>query len=476
MTQEKTTHTSKKTKWLIVIGALALVAIAIFLWAKHTARRSPSVAGVSSAMMQSDTTAMVSLTSEAMTRAGIDAQPVETKSFSSMVSAVGIIEIPDPALRTISVRARGRIERMFVSSTGTYVRKGEPLFELYSPDILSAEKEYLVAAQVGEMDQATMAQNPGMGHHADPGLVKAGMERLLLYGLTAEQIRQLSEHHTVSNTVTITSPMDGVILQKLSQEGAYVDEGTSIFQLADLSSVWAEINMPEADIRFVRMGQMVRIEASAYPDEQFAGRVILISPVEDQVSRTIRVRLALPNSAGKLRPEMTFTATIPIAAGSALAIPQAAVVRTGTADYVWTSDSNNMFTRRAVTLGMLSSDHYYQVLAGLSPGDNVAVNGAFLIDAEHEFTKSNPMAGMNMGETGNKNSGVGTATVRAINMQQGTITLDHSAVPGVMPPMTMGYKVSDPKFLQSVKVNESVRFTLAHSSNGGYIITAIEQQ
>ena len=419
---------------------------------------------------------MVSLSPEAMSRASVNVVAVVHRNFSTEISAVGILEIPDPAARTIAARARGRIEKMYVASTGAYVRKGEPLFEFYSPDILAAEKDYLIAAGIGEMDKDMMAKKPGMEHHSDPGLLKANRKRLELYGLTSDQIRNLGENIAVANTITVTSPMNGVILQKLSQEGAYVDEGTSIFQLADLSSLWAEVDVPEAYIRFIRMGQTMTVQTAAYPNEEFAGRVILVSPVEDQASRTIRVRLALLNPTGKLRPEMTFTARIPIAAGSALAIPEAAVIQTGEGNYVWVTDSNNMFTRRAVTLGTLSPDNYYQVLNGLSAGDNVASNGAFLIDAEHELTKSNPMAGMNMGETGSKNSGEGTAIVRAINVQPGMITLDHSAIPGMMPPMTMGYKVSDPKFLQSVSINESVRFTLTKMSNGEFQITAIEKQ
>lgn len=419
---------------------------------------------------------MVSLTNESMARAGISVVPVGVRNFNSQISTVGVMEIPDPAERTVAAYARGRIEKMYVASTGAYVRKGEPLFEFYSPDILATEKDYLIAAGVGEMDEAIMAKNSGMEHHSDPSLLRAAQERLELYGLTKAQVDRLAQDHSVAETVTITSPMSGVILQKLSQEGAYVDEGTSIYQLADLSSLWAEVDVPETDIRFIRMGQSITVQTAAYPNEPFTGRVILISPVEDQASRTIRVRVALPNASGKLRPEMTFTASIPIAAGSALAVPQAAVIRTGTADYVWRADSNGMFTRHAVTLGMLSPDNYYQVLSGLSAGENVASNGSFLIDAEHELTKGNPMAGMNMGPTGTKHSGEGTAIVRAINVQQGTITLDHSAIPGMMPPMTMGYKVSDPKFLQSVTVNESVRFTLTRMGNGDFEITAIEKQ
>jgi Cu/Ag efflux protein CusF len=478
MIEDRKRKLSKTSKGLITLAVAAIIIIAAIFVTRHAGPASSNSADANPgpAAVPENIPATVSLTSESMARARIGIVSVEMKNFQRAMSAVGIMEIPDPAERTIAARARGRIEKMYVASTGTYIHNGEPLFEFYSPDILSAEKEYLIAAGVGEMDKEMMARNPGMEHHADPGLMKAEKERLLLYGLTPEQIRKLGEDLNVANTVTITAPMNGVILQKLSQEGAYVEEGASIYQLADLSSLWAEVEVPEADIRFIRMGQHIQIQTAAYPNEKFDGRVILISPVEDQASRTIRVRLAVPNRFGNLRPEMTFTATVTIDAGMALAVPQSAVIRTGASDYVWIADSDNTFTRRAVELGMLSPDNYYEVASGLSLGENVAADGTFLIDAEHELTKSNPMAGMNMGETGNKNSGEGAATVRAINMQQGTITLDHGAIPGIMPAMTMGYKVSNPKFLQSTTINESVRFTLTRSANGEYLITAIAKQ
>jgi Cu(I)/Ag(I) efflux system membrane fusion protein len=475
MNIEAKTNTNRKRVWyvataLVAVGiTIALVVLLTQREKKYTVLKSPT----NIASLADSGSEMVSLTSDAMVRSGIGVVTVESREFSSKISTVGVIEIPEPAEKIIAARARGRIEHMFVAATGEYVRRGERLFEFYSPDILSAEKDYLIAAGNGKSDQANM---PGMSDHADAGLTNANKKRLELYGLTEDQIRQLKQNGTVANTVIVTAPMDGVVLEKLSQEGAYVDEGASIFQLADLSTVWAEINVPEQAIRFVRLAQSITIYTESYPGEKFVGKVILISPVEDQTSRTIRVRLSLPNPSYKLRPQMTFSATISSDLGRSLSIPQDAVVRTGTGNYVWVLDSGNMFSRHEVTLGVLSPDNYYQVVSGLALGEKVASNGSFLVDAEHEITKGNPMAGMNMGETSTKSSGEGTATVRAIDMQLETITLDHGNVPGVMPPMTMAYKASDPKFLQSVKINESVHFTLTRMGNGDYEITAIEKQ
>ncbi|MDP4199826.1 MAG: efflux RND transporter periplasmic adaptor subunit [Bacteroidota bacterium] len=474
MTSKNTLRTSKALRYgLLALFVAILGGAVILLLGKREKPMSQSSTTMTSITTASSTPEMVSLTNEAVVRSGITVVPVESRAFTSELSTVGVIEIPEPAQKTIAARARGRIERMFVAATGTYVRKGDPLFEFYSPDILSAEKDYLIAAGAGEMDQGHTA---GMEHHADAGLMRANKKRLELYGLSEEQIRQFGESPTVANTVTIAAPMDGLVLQKLAQEGSYVDEGTTIFQIADLSMVWAEVNVPEQNIRYVHVGQSIPIRSEAYPDENFVGKVIFISPVEDQSSRTIRVRLSLPNPSYKLRPQMTFTASIRSELGRSLAIPQNAVVRTGTGDYVWVLDSGNMFARHDVTLGLLSPDNYYQVRSGIRLDDRIASNGSFLVDAEHQFTKSNPMAGMNMGETGNKNSGEGTGTVRRINTADQTITLDHGNIPSVMSAMSMAYKVADPKFLQAVQVDESVRFTLTRSESGEWLITAIREK
>ncbi|GEM_PF-3301136 len=478
-TTTTSTNSRSKNYWFVGVLAIVIVIAALLLilkpWSPHKITTKTTIV-TSMTMTPADSVAMVMLSNPTIVRSGIATIPVETREFSSEVTAVGSIAIPEPAQHTIAARARGRIEHMFVAASGAYVKAGQPLFEFYSPDILNAEREYLIAVS-GEKGQ-TMAGMQGMSEHTRQhlGLVRAGKERLKLLGLTDDQIRRIEDDGTVANTILMLAPANGLVIQKLGQEGAYVDEGTSIYQLADLSTVWAEIQVPESAIRFIRDGESISITSPAYPTDRFTGRVIFVSPVEDAASKTIRVRVALSNASGKLRPQMTFNASIPIAGGRSLAIPASAVIRTGQGDFVWVHDGGDNFTSHSVTLGALSSDNYYQILSGLDAGDEVAAQGAFLVDAEYQFTKNNPMAGMNMGETGNKNSGEGTGTVRAIDPAKQTITLDHGNVPGVMPAMTMAYKANDPAFLKQVQINDAVRFTLTRMPNGNFDITAIQKQ
>jgi Cu(I)/Ag(I) efflux system membrane fusion protein len=469
--------TTSRARLYYISGIAAVIAgVAIYWYLSHKTVVKTQSTTTTHASELAPEIEMVSLSQDAVRSGGIGTFVVEPHDFATEISAIGVIQIPEPNERVIAARAAGRIEHMFVSATGTYVRKGQPLFEFYSPDILNAEREFITANALG-MSKTGMTHTPGMDHsHSNVGLARAGRKRLELLGLTTQQINDLVSNETVASTVTITAPADGLVLEKLAQEGAYVNEGASVFQLADLSTVWAEVAVPESQIRFIRVGQLIRLATEAYPNENFVGRVIFISPVEEQASRSIRVRLSLPNPQYKLRPQMTFTSFLPVGVGRSLAVPSSAVIRTGKADYVWVRSDNSMFTRKKVTLGALSPDNYYQVVEGLAVGDEVVAQGAFLVDAEYSLTKSNPMAGMNMGEGGHKTSGEGLGTIRAINPTAGTITLDHGNIPGIMSAMTMAFKTADPKFLEAFKVNDVVRFTLTRADNGEYVITNMKKQ
>lgn len=474
----KTTTTersrNRKYLWLLLIVTL-LLAVAAVLFLPPTNRTETKQTSSTTASRQIDTLATVMLSNQSVVRAGVGVVRVESRDFESAITAVGIITIPEPNQRIVAARARGRIERMFVSASGQYVKEGEPLYEFYSPDILNAEREYQIAYTQWSNTQNIHASMPAHDHSlAD--LILAAEQRLYSFGLSAAQVKELRVKPIVPNTIVVVAPRSGLVLQRLAQEGAYVDEGSSILQLADLSTVWAEINVPEAAIRYLRVGQRVGVQSAAYPGESFSARVIFISPVEDQTSRTIRVRAELANPGYRVRPQMTFTANIPIGASNALAVPASAVIRTGKGDFVWMHTGANSFTSRSVTLGALSSDNLYQVLSGLNAGDEVAAQGAFLIDAEYQFSKTNPMAGMNMGQSGNKTSGEGHGTVRAIDVEHQMITLDHGNIPGVMPAMTMQFKVSDPTLLQAAQVNDAVRFTLTRQESGSYVVTSIVKE
>lgn len=399
---------------------------------------------------------------------------IERRAFIKDIQSVGTIKIAEPGEHVISARTRGRIDKLYINATGKTIRKGEPLYEFYSPDLLNAEQEYLIVKNEHGVTVANSSEH--MHGDMNEGLIAAGKERLKLYGLSDKQIADIEENGASGSTITVLATESGIVLQKLVQEGTYVDEGTPLFQLADLSVVWAEIQVPESDIRFVREGYSVSIAAAAYPAEKFQGRVIFISPVENPESRTITVRLELPNASRKLRPEMFVSASIHIDMGKSLAVPMSAVIQTGASAYVWVRNGDGSFSSRMITVGASSQDKYYQVLDGLTGDEEVAASGQFLIDSEHQFAEgANPMAGMKMdaGNEKSKSSGEGVGVVRSTDEKAQTITIDHGNIPDVMSAMTMAYKVGDPALLEKVRSGDHVKFTLTRSDNGAYLITSI---
>ncbi len=469
---------NKQVKWLFALLGIAVVGVAALLYFRPSTQKTTwSVSTPTATSLEAQKVATVQLSNLSVVRANIAVATVEKRSVENTISAIGLIVAPETGERTIAARARGRIEKLFVNATGTYVKQGEPLFDFYSPEILNAEQELLIAERE-KRDNEIMA-SPAMHHgHPNTGLIEVGRKRLALYGLTSEHIRALETNGELTNVVRVTSPASGLVVQKQTQEGAYVDEGTTIFQLVDLSTVWAEVDVQETDISSVKLGQTVTIQSNAYPNLHFSGPIIFISPMEDQASRTVRVRASFNNTGYKLRPGMTFTAQINSGSESALAVPTSAVVRSGTGDFVWVHDGDNVFLSHQVTLGPSSGDGFTLIRSGLKGGEAVAVQGAFMLDAEHQISENNPMAGMDMskGSESGKSSGESTGLVRGIDKQKQTITLDHGNIPGVMAAMTMAYRASSAAMLEKVKVNASVRFTLTRVSDGQYEITDIEAQ
>ncbi len=470
-----------KRNWiLLLVCVLILAGIGYFMFHQSSVRKESTVAVVNSNVLKNSASPIegsVTLSSAEAIKANVQIVAIQQREFIKDIQAIGTIKIAEPNEHVISSRTRGRIEHLHINATGRVVRKGDPLYDYYSPDLLNAEQEYLIAIKA----RSTRMANAEDHIHAnlDEGLIDAGKERLRLYGLSNNQISELEKKGVPRSTITVLSPESGVVMQKLVQEGAYVDEGTSLFQLADLSVVWAEIEIPESDIRIIRNGYPVTIGTAVYPSEKFQGKVVFISPVENPESRTITVRLALANAKGKLRPEMFVNAKIHINMGQSLAVPANAVVRTGDKDYVWIRNSDGSFSNRTLMIGALSQDNYYQVLGGINENDIVAATGQFLIDSEHQFAMgANPMAGMNMdaGNEKSKSSGDGVGTVRSIDKTKQMITIDHGNIPDVMSAMTMGYKVSDPALLEKAKNGDHVKFTLSRAESGEYVITAITNE
>jgi Cu(I)/Ag(I) efflux system membrane fusion protein len=321
--------------------------------------------------------------------ANVATASVERNSSARTISAVGVVSYAEPNQAKVSARFRGRVEQLYVNYTGQEVKKGQPLFELHSPDLVSAEQELILA-------QSSAAAPPGNDASSRRRTLDAARELLQVhFGMTEEQIAEIETSKQARMSITFHSPIHGTVISKEVQEGQYVDEGTVLYLLVDLSKVWIYLDVYEKDIRYVKAGTSVSLTSDTYPNERFNGKVTFIEPVINDETRTVRVRIETNNPNGKLKPNMFVQANINVAFTGKVLIPTSAIINTGKRTVVWVEVEPNFFEPRDVVVGM-SSDAESEILSGLNIGEQVAVSGGFLIDSEsalREPSAADPHAG-----------------------------------------------------------------------------------
>jgi len=374
------------------------------------------------------------LSSTAIKLAEVRTQPVERRYVSTEIRMVGKVEYDETQLGYISSWVPGRIDRLYVDYTGTRVRKGDHLVYLYSPDLITAQQELLQSLRT------LKRYGPGVAESITKTAqrtVDAAREKLRLWGLTKQQISDIEKLGKPDDHLTIYSPMSGIVIHKDAVEGIYVNTGTKIYTIADLSKVWIKLDAYESDLPWIRYGQTVEFETEAYPGDIFKGRIAFIDPVLDSQTRTVKVRVNVANPQYKLKPEMFVRAVVhsklsvngkvmdPELAGkwispmhpeiikdgpgtcdicgmplvkaeelgymaqpsdekeAPLVIPASAPLITGTRAvvYVAVPGKEGTFAGREIVLGPRAGD-YYLVKEGLSEGEEVVVNGAFKIDSD----------------------------------------------------------------------------------------------
>ena len=301
-------------------------------------------------------------------QANISTWAVRWMPLSVSVSASGVVAFAEPSQSVVAARGRGRIEHLFVDRTGAVVRKGEPLLSIYSPELITAETEYLIA--LGSVEDVARGE-----------LIAASRRRLAeRFGITESQIKRLERERDMQSPATYASPIAGTVIRKPVVEGQYVEEGMTLFELADLSRVWVIASVSEQDIRSVRKGDSVEVTLDAYPGLVVNGRVGFIEPVLDPDSRTVRVRTELANPEGKLKPNMYARIALKKASREALVVPTSAVLFTGRHPRVWVETEPGRFAPRVVVAG-LTSGAFTEILSGANEGEMVASTGGFLIDS-----------------------------------------------------------------------------------------------
>lgn len=340
--------------------------------------------------------AAVQISSERQQLIGVRFGKVEEKPLDKVIRTVGRIDYDEKRLVTVSPKIGGWIEDLYVDFTGKYVKKGDRLLTIYSPDLVSAQEEYLIALRTAK----------ALGSR--DSLVESARRRLKLWDISDDQIKALEERGEVGKTLTLHSPFSGFVLEKMAFQGMNVMPGMALYKLADLSVVWLYADIYEYELPLIRLGQEAAIDLSYYPGETFRGKLIYIYPYLDPATRTAKVRFEFSNSDGRLKPDMYANVQIKIPLGTKLAVPEGAIIDTGERQVAILDRGSGYFEPREVKVGT-KVDQYYVVLQGLKAGDRVVTSANFLIDSESKFKESiGGMAGMpgmdhgSMGKEGKK--------------------------------------------------------------------------
>lgn len=310
---------------------------------------------------------------------GVRTEAASLRAMVRTVRAVGRIEPDERRIYTIAPKFEGWIEKLHVSATGDVVRAGQVLFEAYSPELVSAQREYAIAAQgVASMKDALPEAQAGM-----KDLAQASLARLKNWDISAQDLQRLRETGEAKRTLAYRSPVFGVILEKPALKGMRFMPGEMLYKIADLSTVWIIADVFEQDSALVRVGQAAKVRIDAYPGREFAARVAYVYPAVNEQTRTTPVRLEIANPGGLLRPGMYANVELAAAGskGKRVTVPDSAVVHSGRRDIVLVELGEGRYEAREVRLGA-HADDYIEVLEGVAEGEKVVVSANFLIDSE----------------------------------------------------------------------------------------------
>jgi membrane fusion protein, copper/silver efflux system len=316
---------------------------------------------------------------------GITVVEAELAPLQRTIRTTGNVTYDESRLTTVTPKIMGFVERLHVDFIGQAVRRGQPLLEIYSPELVAAQEELLAAVRMER--QLRASASPAVTERSAL-LVEAARRRLLLWDVSPAQVRQIEERGETRRTLTLHAPYGGFVIEKMVQAGQAVEAGMPLYRLADLSGVWVEADVYEQDLRFVRLGETVQVEIAAYPGESLPGRVSYVYPEVRMETRTARVRVALPNRDGRIKPGMFATVTIETpAAERAVTVPRDAVMHSGTHAMVFVEEGAGLYRAREVRVGVDVGGRT-QILSGLLAGERIVNRANFLLDSESRLMES----------------------------------------------------------------------------------------
>lgn len=413
----------------------------------------------------------VAIPAQTVQNLGIRVEAVQRTTFENALAAVARVEPDDRAYYSVQTRTPGFVERLLIRAVGDPVTKHQKVAELYAPDLLAAQQEYLALLDIRQVE--------GIAE-----LHAAARTRLKLLGMGDGEINRITQTRQAAPRVGIYAPASGVVSELGVREGAQLMAGSTLMQIADLSRVWLIAEVPEQDAARVAIGATATVELQGRSAAPLTGKVGYIYPTLDEAARTLRVRIELPNPKGWLRPGMYANVSFGQKAREALTIPAESVIATGRRNVVIVKDTHG-FRPADVETGQESGGRT-EILQGLTEGEHVVVSGQFLIDSEAAL--SGVLARLAQQQTTHDAAAMehaatpsampkGTGKVTAIDPASGEVTLAHAPIPELgWPSMTMGFMVRDAQQLQGLRAGDSVSFDLKPDASGeAYLIDNIRK-
>jgi Cu(I)/Ag(I) efflux system membrane fusion protein len=404
---------------------------------------------------------------------GVKTEAATLRTLDKVLRVAGRIEVDERRVFAIAPKFEGWVERLHVNTTGQPVGRGQPLFEVYSPELVSAQREYAIAvrgqASVGAEAKGAMGQ-----------LAEASLLRLRNWDISEEQVKALAAGGEPRRTLTFRSPAAGVVTEKKAIQGMRFMPGETLYQIADTSSVWVVADVYEQDIGRVSVGAVAQVSLAAYPEKHFEGRIAYIYPTLKAETRTVPVRIELANPQGLLKPAMYAQVELPATASApVLTVPASAVIDSGRRQVVLVQMSEGRFEPREVKLGQRGDD-FIEVRDGIKAGDAVVTSANFLIDAESNLraavgafkaeAKEAP-AGKTAAQVGHQASG----TLDTIDLKAGSVTITHGPVASLKwPAMTMDFALANSALVDKLKPGAAIRFEFVERQPGEWVITRIE--
>lgn len=428
---------------------------------------------------------------------GVTSVAATLRRLDKTLHATGVIAIDERRTYAIAPKFEGWVEKLYVNTSGQSVSKGQALFDVYSPELVSAQREYAIAAQ-GEsaLEHADSDARTSMQR-----LAQASLARLKNWDISEGEIRRMANEHQengkLRHSLTYYAPVSGVVLEKRAVQGMRFMPGETLYQIADLSSLWVLAEVAEQDIALVKVGGVARVSIEAYPGNEFEGKISFIYPTLNTTTRTVQVRVEIANPGGQLKPAMYANVTLPAGNGvEVLTVPVSAVIDSGKRQVVLVQLAEGRYAPREVKLGSHSED-YVEVMDGLAAGEKVVTSALFLIDAESNlqaalrgFGSASPVAGhaaapeklqavakTGSRKTGDKAARVGHQAQGVLDevYEDGSVGITHEPVKSLgWPGMSMDFELANASLATGIKPGSAVSFEIVERAPGEWVITRLQ--